>query len=75
MSSWNGYPYYEKAERCDGCGEKQDSYAEARSDGLPDDFGGFRLECPECYRPGCEQCMPAGRGCICPDCEEAAHGA
>ncbi len=28
------------------------------------------LRCPECGREGCFSCMPAGRGCICPECEE-----
>jgi hypothetical protein len=30
----------------------------------------FHLICPECYRDGCDECMPFGRGCKCPDCEE-----
>ncbi len=30
----------------------------------------YRLRCPTCYRDGCEMCMPLGRGCECPDCEE-----
>jgi hypothetical protein len=29
------------------------------------------LVCPECGRQGCFECMPAGRSCICPECEEA----
>ena len=28
------------------------------------------LCCPECGRDGCWNCMPAGKGCICPECEE-----
>jgi hypothetical protein len=28
------------------------------------------LRCPECDREGCGECMPGGRGCICPECEE-----
>jgi hypothetical protein len=31
----------------------------------------FRLVCPGCERIGCPQCMPAGRGCDCPECEGA----
>lgn len=27
------------------------------------------LQCPQCDREGCSECMPAGRGCICPECE------
>jgi hypothetical protein len=30
------------------------------------------LVCPECSRDGCFTCMPAGRNCICPECEEGA---
>ena len=30
----------------------------------------YRFECPSCHRPGCPECMPAGRGVICPECEE-----
>ncbi len=29
----------------------------------------YRLQCPECYRDGCEECMPSGRGCVCLECE------
>ena len=28
------------------------------------------LICPSCMREGCSQCMPEGRGIICPDCEQ-----
>ncbi len=27
------------------------------------------LTCPTCAREGCSECMPAGRGCTCPQCE------
>lgn len=27
------------------------------------------LKCPTCERLGCPECMPAGRGCQCPECE------
>jgi hypothetical protein len=60
----NGFLIYEDGERCDGCGAVQKLDLK-----YPDDPAGFILECPECYRPGCEECMPAGRGCKCPDCE------
>lgn len=30
--------------------------------------------CPDCNRDGCDACMPSGRGCLCPECEEAAAG-
>lgn len=29
-----------------------------------------RLECWSCLRPGCHRCMPAGRDCLCPQCED-----
>jgi hypothetical protein len=28
------------------------------------------LECLSCLREGCHECMPMGRGCLCPECEE-----
>lgn len=28
------------------------------------------LTCPRCGREGCSECMPFGRGVICPECEE-----
>lgn len=31
----------------------------------------YELACPECSRDGCDECMPLGRGCRCPDCENA----
>jgi hypothetical protein len=31
----------------------------------------YRFECPECEREGCSYCMPMGRGCACPECEES----
>ena len=30
-----------------------------------------RLTCPQCDREGCYNCMPSGRGCCCPECEDA----
>lgn len=26
--------------------------------------------CPACEREGCDYCMPAGRNCTCPECED-----
>lgn len=62
----NGFLVYEEGETCDHCGAVQHAG--------PEDAGvaGYVLECPECYRPGCEQCMPMGRGCKCPECEDKA---
>jgi hypothetical protein len=28
------------------------------------------LLCPTCGREGCPECIPAGNGCECPECEE-----
>jgi len=62
-----GYPVYEDGERCAGCGAVQLQTQEDKDAGAP---AGYYLECPRCYRPGCEECMPAGRGCLCPVCED-----
>lgn len=48
-----------KKDNCPYCGQGRTP--------LPD---GSYLECPECKREGCDACMPAGRGCACPECEE-----
>lgn len=63
----NGYPIYEDGEKCEGCGAVQHQTEEDKANGDP---AGYVLTCPQCYRPGCEECMPAGRGCICPKCED-----
>ena len=39
--------------------------------GLALDRDEYVIECPECFRPGCLQCMPCGVNCLCPQCEEA----
>jgi len=31
----------------------------------------YKLTCPDCGREGCDECMPAGRGCPCPECEDS----
>ena len=31
----------------------------------------YLLECPGCGREGCGECIPCGRGCLCPECEDA----
>ena len=41
---------------CDYCGEPVEDR--------------YRLECPTCGRAGCPECIPAGRGCECPECEQ-----
>lgn len=28
------------------------------------------LECPNCLRMGCEECIPCGRNTLCKDCED-----
>ena len=35
----------------------------------------YVLTCHDCQREGCPECMPAGRGCICPQCEEREEAA
>lgn len=59
----NGFPVYEEGEECEGCGAVQHK-------GEEDDVAGYYLECPTCGEPGCEECMPMGRGVECPSCEE-----
>ena len=31
------------------------------------------VECPNCLRLGCEECMPGGKGVPCSDCEAEAE--
>ena len=54
-------------ESCPHCGEAYEpgEAAEAGRHGP--------LQCPECGREGCSLCMPAGRRCLCPECEEHKH--
>lgn len=52
------------AEECSHCGELCSP--------VPD---GHVLNCPKCLRNGCDACMPAGRGCLCPECEDPEVGA
>lgn len=43
---------------CHYCGDAISSYS-------------IMFECPTCGREGTEECcMPAGHGCMCPECEE-----
>jgi hypothetical protein len=46
--------------RCAYCGHQ---------DAVGQEF--YVLHCPTCGRVGCPECMPAGRGCECPECEES----
>ena len=40
------------------------------------DYCGYEVDtdyiftCPKCDREGCSECMPMGRGCVCPECED-----
>lgn len=34
----------------------------------------YKLTCPTCEKEGCDECIPAGRGCECPECEESDSG-
>lgn len=59
---------YSEDECCDGCGITHEA---AREQG--EIFEGEllqRLECPGCGKVGCNVCMPAGNGCLCPECED-----
>lgn len=72
MKTYNGFPYYEKGSTCPHCGRVIElEPEEAEGGNYPEDFGDYYLQCPECYREGCSECMPMGRGCMCPECEEA----
>jgi len=31
----------------------------------------YKLTCPDCGREGCDECIPSGRGCPCPECEDS----
>ena len=48
---------------CPHCGEgyDEDEREHVRTHGV--------MHCPTCGRDGCDKCMPAGRGCACPECE------
>ncbi len=48
-------------ERCPTCDERINS-----DDELP-----MALTCPTCEEPGCDECIPGGRGCQCSACEDA----
>jgi hypothetical protein len=59
------FPVWE--ETCDYCG------AGPKPKGSPPNSTKelfYRYACPMCMRPGCPECMPAGNGCICPECDE-----
>jgi len=63
----NGYLIFDEGETCPHCGAVQHQSEADKENGDPP---GYLLTCPQCYREGCEECMPSGRGCICPDCED-----
>ncbi len=50
---------------CEHCGTPKDQ----EELDLEKTFG--QLMCPSCERNGCFECMPSGRNCPCPECEEA----
>lgn len=59
--------YITWADNCDYCGSRPRN--QTLTPGCDEkDF--YVLTCPECDRVGCPDCMPAGRGCMCPECEE-----
>lgn len=47
---------------CPTCGASHDPSDE---DGLL-----MALQCPTCKEPGCDECIPGGRGCECTSCED-----
>jgi hypothetical protein len=53
--SWDAWD----ADTCGYCG-----YEDESGEGL------YYLICPTCAREGCDECMPMGRGCSCPECED-----
>lgn len=56
----------------EGCAHCGISHEEAKRQGyIEGEELLSHLTCPECYRDGCDVCMPMGRGCMCPECEEA----
>lgn len=57
----NHYPIWPNA-KCGWCGH------DASNDPNGECYA-YKLTCPECYREGCDECMPSGRGVMCPDCE------
>ncbi|MBM4370899.1 MAG: hypothetical protein FJ098_04550 [Deltaproteobacteria bacterium] len=52
---------YDDGDECPYCGAVQ-----AGTDEDP----AYVYTCPLCEREGCSECMPAGRGVPCPECEE-----
>ncbi len=70
MPTFNGFKYFTKDETCPYCGERVRLEEDEKAD-YPKDFGDYWYEFPTCYRDGCTACMPCGRGCECPECEES----
>jgi hypothetical protein len=61
----NNFPLWPDA-KCGSCGFN------ASKDPNGDCFL-YKLTCPTCEKVGCDECMPAGRGCNCLDCEQTAE--
>lgn len=61
---WNGFQRWKERTGDDRCG-----YCDFAG---PDVESGLLmfLVCPGCSREGCGECMPAGRGCRCPECDD-----
>lgn len=60
------FPVWENA-KCGACGH------DASNDPNGEKYL-YKLQCPSCDKEGCDGCMPAGRGCECPECEESDSG-
>jgi hypothetical protein len=59
----HGWAVWKREKGCAGCEKKEDEDGEQM----------MAFSCPECGDPGCDECMPSGRGCLCPSCEEAEY--
>lgn len=59
----HGWVVWKKDHGCPTCEKKEDEDGELLN----------AFTCPECGSPGCDDCMPSGRGCVCPTCEEESY--
>lgn len=58
----NSFPIWPEA-KCVACGHDA-------SDDPNGECYAYQLECPSCGKEGCDDCMPGGRGVVCPECED-----
>jgi hypothetical protein len=59
-------------DRCDHCGARHEDLLDDLADEIGATYGAIvpGYVCPRCGRDGCPNCMPGGRNCLCPECEE-----